>query len=63
MSKIIRDLFLPTHLHFTDGKMVNRMNSVMSTIINQHLHFDGTFSFHTESFVRLRGFDFNTSSP
>ncbi|SER32133.1 hypothetical protein [Pedobacter rhizosphaerae] len=62
MSKIIRDLFLPTHLHFTDGKMVNRMNSVISTITNQHLHVDGTFSFHAESFERLRGFDFNASS-
>jgi hypothetical protein len=63
LGKIIRDAFRSTHLGFTDGKMVNRMNSVLTPIIHQHLDFDGTFSFHAESFDRLRGFDFNSLSP
>lgn len=63
LGKIIRDAFRSTHLNFTDGKMVNRMNSALATIIHQHLDFDRTFTFHADSFERLKGFDFNTLSP
>lgn len=47
---------------FADRKMVNRMNSAISTIVNQHLEADGNIVFNADSFNRLKGFEFNVNS-
>ncbi|TKC10154.1 hypothetical protein FA048_08105 [Pedobacter polaris] len=47
---------------FYDIKMVNRMNSDIAIIINQHLQEDRQIVFNQDSFNRLNGFEFNTKS-
>src|SRR6476659_7591323 len=43
-SKIIRDSFFPITNGLHDGSMVNRMNSLISSIIYQHKEDDGSFN-------------------
>lgn len=62
-AKLLRQAAAPLHLGFYDGAMVNRMNSAVATIFNQHLTDEGNFSLNEESFKRLNGFDFNSQSP
>ncbi|RZK58105.1 MAG: hypothetical protein EOO91_08895 [Pedobacter sp.] len=61
-AKHIRFHFKGLVNDFDDRQMVNRMNSAISIIVNQHLELDGKIVFNTESFNRLKGFEFNTNS-
>lgn len=61
LSKYIRMSF---HLltGFYDGRMVNRMNSDISTILYQSITPEETFKLTKQSFDRLTGFNFNLAS-
>lgn len=61
-AKHVRRHFRDLVKGFADRKMVNRMNADISIIINQHQTPDGKIVFHSESFSRLRGFEFNANS-
>jgi hypothetical protein len=61
-SKLIRNSFFPITNGMHDGTMVNRMNSSISSVIYQHREDDGSFNFNADSFLRLRGFNFNIHS-
>ena len=61
-AKHIRFHFKNLVNDFADRKMVNRMNSSVSIIMNQHLEPDGKIIFNADSFNRLNGFEFNLNS-
>lgn len=64
LAKAIRKNLDAVVTPFFDGRMVNRMNGDLIQIMTQA--FDPkakTFAFHTESFNRLAGFEFNINSP
>ena len=48
--------------NFYDGTMVNRMNAEIATIIHQHRNDNDSFTFFSDSFNRLIGFEFNQDS-
>lgn len=59
----LRDSLHPVVTDFSDGTMVNRLNSDVVHILNQSKNTSfGGFSFHKESFSRLNGFEFNEHS-
>lgn len=62
-SKLVRNSFFPITNGMHDGAMVNRMNSSISSLIYQHREENGSFNFNADSFLRLRGFNFNIHSP
>ncbi|RZK53721.1 MAG: hypothetical protein EOO91_17165 [Pedobacter sp.] len=62
-AKHIRFHFKGLVNEYSDRQMVNRINSAISIIINQHLEPDGKIVFNAESFNRLKGLEFNTNSP
>lgn len=61
-AKHIRFHFRGLINDFADRQMVNRMNSAIAIIINQHLELDRKIVFNSESFNRLKGFEFNVNS-
>lgn len=59
----LRDILNPIITDFTDGQMVNRLNSEVVQILNQSKDVNtGTFTFDEYSFSRLNGFEFNQTS-
>lgn len=64
LAKSIRDNLDPVITKFFDGPMVNRLNTdliyVMGQVYNPETE---VFTFNTESFSRLAGFEFNMDSP
>jgi len=62
LAKHIRIAFREPVMGFYDGSMVNRMNSAISIIINQHLVSPDSYQFNEQSFSRLNDFDFNLNS-
>jgi hypothetical protein len=60
----IRDALYSMHIDMVDGPMVNRLNAEMVAVMNQVVNEDKkTFTFHQDSFSRLRGFEFNMTKP
>lgn len=61
-AKHIRIHFKGLVNDFADRQMVNRVNSAISIIVNQHLEPNGKIIFNSDSFNRLKGFEFNANS-
>lgn len=63
LAMTLRDNLNPITTNFTDGEMVNRLNSEVIHILNQCKNIEkGFFDFHNDSFDRLNGFEFNQRS-
>ncbi|MDR6782327.1 hypothetical protein ABIE26_001185 [Pedobacter africanus] len=64
LAKHIRHNLDPVVTEFFDGPMVNRFNSELIYVLNQVFDPETeVFTFNTESFSRLAGFEFNMDSP
>ncbi|MFA4868111.1 MAG: hypothetical protein WC623_07930 [Pedobacter sp.] len=63
LARILRDNLSTITTEFTDGEMVNRLNSEVIHILNQCKNLEkGIFNFNNDSFDRLNGFEFNHGS-
>ena len=63
LAMTMRNNLNPITTDFTDGEMVNRLNSEVVHILNQCKNIDkGIFDFRSDSFDRLNGFEFNQHS-
>lgn len=63
LAMTLRNNLHPIITDFTDGAMINRLNSEVVHVLNQCKNIEkGTFDFHNDSFNRLNGFEFNQHS-